>query len=93
MEKQEPPLPGYTLRQLASRNGCDREETWVAYQGIIYDAGPSRHWKNGLHYEHWAGQDLTAELAQAPHAEEVFGRLKKVGRLLPNNDTPTPGKD
>lgn len=57
------------------------ESIWIAYRGIIYDATNSRHWKSGIHYEHWAGQDLTAELADAPHAEEVFKRLNVVGKL------------
>ena len=75
-------LPEYTLRQLALRNGHDREEIWVAYQGIIYDATPSRLWRNGKHYEHWAGQDLTAELdADAPHTAAVFERLQVIGKL------------
>lgn len=71
----------YTRSQLALRNGTDRAEIWCAYQGIIYDVSGSRLWQTGKHYEHWAGQDLTAELAQAPHADWVFNRFKAVGRL------------
>ena len=71
----------FTKRQLSTRNGADREEMWIAYKGIIYDVAFSRHWRNGLHYAHWAGQDLTEELKDAPHAEEVFKRCKVVGRL------------
>lgn len=74
-------LPTYTRSQLASRNGSDRDEIWVAYQGIIYEVTPSRHWRNGIHYGHWAGQDLTDELAEAPHAEEVFARMEAIGKL------------
>ncbi len=74
-------LATYTRSQLALRNGQDYEEIWVAYQGIIYDVTHSRLWRNGKHYEHWAGQDLTAELADAPHTEKVFERLEIVGRL------------
>jgi len=72
----------YTPQQLALRNGIDREEIWVAYQGYIYDVSESRLWKNGKHYEHWAGQDLTEELAQAPHTAQVFERFEKVGELF-----------
>jgi len=71
----------YSKAQLALRNGQDRREIWVAYAGIIYDVTESRLWKNGMHYEHWAGQDLTAELAEAPHAAHVFSRFKVVGML------------
>jgi predicted heme/steroid binding protein len=71
----------YTKQQLALRNGQDREEIWVAYRGVIYDVKKSRLWRNGKHYEHWAGQDLTAELADAPHAESVFERFDIIGLL------------
>lgn len=74
-------LPSYTRAQLALRNGQDRDEIWVAYQGLIYDVTPSRLWRNGKHYEHWAGQDLTDELPDAPHNAQVFDRFKAIGRL------------
>ena len=74
-------LPLYTKSQLALRNGQDRPEIWIAYKGVIYDVTPSRLWFNGKHYEHWAGQDLTAELTDAPHDDWVFQNLKAIGRL------------
>jgi predicted heme/steroid binding protein len=33
------------------------------------------------HYEHWAGQDLTDELKDAPHTEMVFEKFKPIGTL------------
>ena len=75
-------LPLYTKSQLALRNGQDRDEIWCAYQGLIYDVRKSRLWRYGNHYEHWAGQDLTAELADAPHDTYVFDKFTVVGRLL-----------
>jgi len=74
-------LATYTRSQLALRNGQDRPEIWVAYQGFIYDMSDSRLWKNGKHYEQWAGQDLTAELADAPHTERVFEKFTPIGLL------------
>ena len=71
----------YTLSQLATRNGQDRSEVWIAYKGDIYDVTESRLWFTGKHYEHWAGQDLTEELKDAPHTEVVFKRFKIVGNL------------
>ena len=71
----------FTPAQLALRNGVDRDEIWFAYKGIIYDVTHSRHWFNGYHYKHWAGQDLTDELPRAPHGEYVFRRLKAIGKL------------
>ncbi|TAE58447.1 MAG: cytochrome b5, partial [Bacteroidetes bacterium] len=29
-------MESYTRSQLALRNGQDRDEIWIAYQGIIY---------------------------------------------------------
>lgn len=72
----------YTLQQLALRNGQDRPEIWIAFKGKIYDVSDSRLWRNGKHYEHWAGQDLTDELKDAPHTESVFGKFVQVGELV-----------
>jgi predicted heme/steroid binding protein len=74
-------LPIYSKSQLALRNGQDRDEIWVAYKGQIYDVGISRLWRNGKHYEHWAGQDLTYELKDAPHTEKVFDKFVVIGLL------------
>jgi predicted heme/steroid binding protein len=74
-------LPQFTRSQLALRNGQDKPEIWVAYKGIIYDVTHSRLWTKGLHYEHWAGQDLTAELPDAPHTDDVFERFEARGKL------------
>lgn len=75
-------MPFYTRAQLALRNGQDRDEIWIAYNGKIYDVTPSRLWRNGKHYEHWAGQDLTPELKDAPHSEQVFSKFKIIGELV-----------
>lgn len=75
-------LPLFTRSQLALRNGSDKPEIWVAYDGVIYDVTDSWLWRNGQHYEHWAGQDLTEELEDAPHGEWVFERFPVVGQLL-----------
>ena len=74
-------LPIYTKSQLALRNGQDKPDIWVALDGLIYDVTRSRLWREGKHYEHWAGQDLTDELKDAPHTEKVFDKFKVIGRL------------
>jgi predicted heme/steroid binding protein len=74
-------LPTYSRTYLALRNGQDKPEIWVAYKGMIYDVSRSRLWRAGKHYEHWAGQDLTDELADAPHNENVFDKFKIIGLL------------
>ena len=74
-------LPLITRAQLALRNGQDKPEVWVAYNSLVYDVTASRLWKNGKHYEHWAGQDLTDELKDAPHTAMVCDKFSVIGRL------------
>lgn len=74
-------MKSYTKQQLALRNGQDKPEIWIAFKGVIYDVSGSRLWKNGTHYEHWAGQDLTDELQDAPHTEKVFEKFQPIGLL------------
>ena len=68
-------------RQLSLRNGQEKPEIWVAFRGNVYDLTVSKLWKNGKHYEHWAGQDLTDELVDAPHLENVFEKFEIIGTL------------
>ena len=75
-------VPTVSRAQLALRNGQDRPEVWIAYEGNVYDVTHSRLWRQGKHYEHWAGQDLTHELKDAPHTARVFERLTIIGRLI-----------
>src|SRR5690606_23608113 len=55
----------------------------------IYDVSKSRLWFKGMHYEHWAGQDLTDELADAP-IPPTFSRAL---RLLAYWHLPTGNRD
>jgi predicted heme/steroid binding protein len=75
-------LPKITKQQLSLRNGQDKPEIWVAYKGLVYDMSTSRLWRNGKHYEHWAGQDLTPEMADAPHLETVFDKFEPIGEYI-----------
>ena len=63
----------------------DEKPIYIAYQGIVYDVSDCPRWKSGLHeHLHFPGQDLTSELYDAPHSDEVFTRpcVKRVGRLI-----------
>lgn len=75
-------LPQITKMQLSLRNGQDKPEVWVAYNGLVYDVSKSKLWRNGKHYEHWAGQDLTKELLDAPHTAFVFDKFEVIGNLI-----------
>jgi predicted heme/steroid binding protein len=81
IEKADGTLPVISKSSLALYNGTDKDFIWIAFQGLVYDVTKSRLWKNGKHYEHWAGQDLTEELKDAPHAEWVFDKFDVVALL------------
>ena len=67
------------------RNSGDRDTPkWIAYDGIVYDVSDCPKWRLDMHeYLHFPGQDLTSELPDAPHKNDVFTRpcVKIVGRL------------
>lgn len=71
-----------TLAELAQNNGRDGRPAYIAVNGTIYDVTASPRWQNGLHPpDHYAGQDLTEELASAPHVRAVVERFPVVGTL------------
>lgn len=71
------------------RNDGDRgSRKYVAHNGIVYDVTDCPKWCPDLHENlHFPGQDLTSELPDAPHKEEVFKHdcVKIVGRLETQN--------
>jgi predicted heme/steroid binding protein len=75
------PIP---RRELAQGTGERGSRRLVAYRGIVYDVTDCPKWRSGLHEgQHFPGQDLTGELPEAPHGEEVFERpcVKRLGPL------------
>ena len=71
-----------TLEKLKQYNGKNKQKAYIAYKGNVYDVTNSPLWKNGMHQNmHEAGVDLTDALANAPHAEEVFGKFEIVDTL------------
>jgi predicted heme/steroid binding protein len=78
-------LPPITKTSLLLHNGDDADEKWIAYNGIVYDVTNCPNWRRDLHRNlHFPGQDLSNELGDAPHADEVFTRpcIKIVGKLI-----------
>ncbi len=72
------------LAELRRNNGERGSRKFIAYRGIVYDVTDCPKWRPDMHEElHFAGQDLTSELPDAPHREDVFQRpcVKIVGRL------------
>ena len=75
----------FTREELMRFNGDRGERKYVAYQGRVYDVSDCPRWRAEMHERmHFPGQDLTAEIADAPHADDVFERpcVRLVGRLV-----------
>ena len=73
-----------TFAELRRNNGEHGTRKFIAYRGVVYDVTHCPKWRPDMHEKlHFAGQDLTSELPDAPHGEEVFLRrsVKVVGRL------------
>jgi predicted heme/steroid binding protein len=70
--------------ELKRNTGERGTRKFVAYNGIVYDVTDCPKWRLDMHeWLHFPGQDLTSELPEAPHKEEVFKHdcVIIVGRL------------
>ncbi|HHL40474.1 MAG TPA: hypothetical protein ENJ37_08205 [Deltaproteobacteria bacterium] len=55
---------------------------YFAYNGKVYDVTDNPLFIDGVHFEHYAGLDLSADMADAPHGEEVLEELTVVGTYV-----------
>ncbi len=73
-----------TLQALRANNGETGRPRFIAFEGAVYDVSRCPNWRVELRQsQHFAGQDLTQELSQAPHGPEVFQRpcVRRIGAL------------
>lgn len=73
-----------TKLELRRNTGERGTRKFIAYKGIVYDVTDCPKWRTDLHENlHFPGQNLTGEIAEAPHDEDVFMRpcVIIVGRL------------
>ncbi|MDT8338298.1 MAG: 2-oxoacid:acceptor oxidoreductase subunit alpha [Sulfurimonas sp.] len=71
-----------TIDELKQYNGKDGAKAYIAYKNVVYDVTDSPLWSGGEHEGmHFAGVDLTAQLANAPHGSDVFKELPVVAKL------------
>ena len=81
MDITEPIITNMELRRNSGERGTRK---WIAYNGMVYDVTDCPKWRTDMHEQlHFPGQDLTSELPDAPHRDDVFSRpcVKRVGKL------------
>lgn len=69
------------MEELQDFDGSGGKPVYVAYMRKVYDVTESELFEDGEHYEHYAGQDLTAAMDDAPHGEEMLERFPVVGEM------------
>ena len=79
-------LPSRTIStaELRRNTGERGSQKWIAFKGIVYDVTECPKWRLDMHENlHFPGQDLSDELGDAPHEDEVFSLpcIKVVGML------------
>ena len=72
----------FNAAELAAFDGSDGKPAYVAYRGTVYDVTSGPTWAEGTHFEHLAGEDLTAALEDAPHGDEVLEGMPVVGQFV-----------
>lgn len=73
-----------SVAELRRNTGERGSRKWIAHNGLVYDVTDCPRWQKEMHERlHFPGQDLSGELSDAPHKEDVFTRpcVKLVGRL------------
>jgi predicted heme/steroid binding protein len=76
------PLKEFTEQELRKCDGSRQNPVCVAYRGLVYELTPSPYWCTGVHRDlHFAGQDLTGEILDAPHSDLVFRKFPVVGTI------------
>ena len=73
-----------TQTELKRNNGEHSTCKFIAFKSIVYDVTDCPKWLLEMHeFLHFPGQDLSFELEEAPHKEDVFTRscVKIVGTL------------
>jgi predicted heme/steroid binding protein len=82
MNKRGESMKEFSREELSKYDGKQNKEIYVVYSGKVYDITDSGSWADGEHYDHEGGLDLTEQMDESPHGEEVFEGYEVVGTLL-----------
>ncbi len=72
----------FTQAELGRYDGQNGVPIFIAYRGIVYDVSNSYQWRGGMHQVmHRAGDDLSGEIALAPHGADLLKKFPVVGMI------------
>ena len=70
----------FSREELANYDGKNGRRAFIAFSGKVYDVTGSFLWREGRHQAlHSAGSDLTNDLKEAPHSEDLLQKFPVVG--------------
>lgn len=73
----------FTEEELKKYDGSTTDTPiYFAYKGKVYEVTSSPLFLEGMHFEHFAGCDLSDYMSDAPHDDEVLAELTVVGELV-----------
>jgi len=70
----------FTAEELKEYDGSDPDKPlYIAFRGKVYDVTDNPLFTDGMHFEHPAGGDLSDDIEDAPHEDDVLDHLTIVG--------------
>jgi len=70
----------FTEEELRQYDGATPgKPAYFAYQGKVYDVTNHPLFIDGIHFEHYAGTDLSDFMDEAPHGDEALHECPVVG--------------
>ena len=73
----------FTEEELKANDGSNPgNPVYFAYKGKVYDVTGNSLFVEGMHFEHYAGYDLTDYMEEAPHGDEALEELPVVGEYV-----------
>ena len=83
LNKEGKTMKDFTAEELKQYDGKEGRAAYTAYVDKVYDVTGNHEFRNGLHSGiHPCGVDLTDEMLDAPHGDEVMDKVPLIGRLV-----------
>ena len=86
--------PDFDIKNLPKYDGKEGRPSYILYNNKVYDVSDSAKWQDGSHFRtHTAGNNLTENINNAPHGEEVLERFPVVAEISEEEQEAAPTGD